>query len=281
LTSSNPLKAIGESGRVQIGTWINLVRNPAVLTLLKNSGLDFARVDMEHSSPSIETIADMAVLARALGFPLVVRPPAADREWVTRLLDVGVVGLHVPQVDTPEIARSVVEAAYYAPLGLRGMAVNGPHNDFRAEVGLDELNAQVHITVMLESREAFRHLDEIVSTPGIDAVTLGPADLAQELGLRGTPDEARVVNEHRSLLLDAARRHGKDVAMLFDTVEQARPWIEAGIRIIAIASDVAVLQNGYRDIAAGLRAGTDGHGDDSSGPASDVMGFEHARSRAR
>jgi 2-keto-3-deoxy-L-rhamnonate aldolase RhmA len=97
LTSSNPLKAIGESGRVQIGTWINLVRNPAVLTLLTTSGLDFARVDMEHSSPSIETVADMAVLARALSFPLVVRPPAANREWVTRLL--------------PEIARSVVEAA--------------------------------------------------------------------------------------------------------------------------------------------------------------------------
>jgi 2-keto-3-deoxy-L-rhamnonate aldolase RhmA len=196
----------------------------------------------------------MAVLARALGFPLVVRPPAADRAWVTRLLDVGVTGLHVPQVDTPEIARAVVEAAYYAPLGVRGMAVLGPHNDFRAEIGLAELNAQVHVTVMLESRQAFRNLDEILATPGIDAVTLGPADLAQELGVRGTPDEHRVIDEHRSVLIDAARRHGKDVAMLFNTVEEARPWIEAGVRIIAIASDVAVLQDGYRGIVAGLRA---------------------------
>jgi hypothetical protein len=89
------------------------------------------------------------------------------------------------------------------------------------------------------------------------------------------------VNEHQALLLDAARRHGKDVAMLFGTAAEARPWIEAGIRIIAIDSDVAVLQNGYRDIVAGLRAGIDGHGDDCSGPASNVMGFEHARSRAQ
>ncbi|OLT12681.1 hypothetical protein BJF78_23890 [Pseudonocardia sp. CNS-139] len=252
---SNPLKA---PGRPLVGTWINLVRNPAVLTLLKSSGLDYARVDMEHSSPSVETVADMAVLARALGFPLVVRPPAADREWVTRLLDVGVTGLHVPQVDTPEIARTVVEAAYYAPLGMRGMAVNGPHNDFRADTPLAELNEQVHITVMLESREAFENLDAIVGTPGIDAVTLGPADLAQELGVRGTPDEARVVNEHRSVLIDAARRHGKDVAMLFNTVEEARPWVEAGVTLLAIASDVAVLQAGYSAIAAGLRAPVNG-----------------------
>jgi 2-keto-3-deoxy-L-rhamnonate aldolase RhmA len=249
----NPLKAIGEAGRPQIGTWINLVRNPAVLTLLQSSGLDYARVDMEHSSPSVETIADMALLSRALGFPLVVRPPAANREWVTRLLDLGVWGLHVPQVDTPEIAREVVAAALYAPAGMRGMAVNGPHNDYRADTGLDELNAQVHITVMLESRQAFEHLDEIVATPGIDAVTLGPADLAQELGVRGRPDEARVVDEHREALIAAARRHGQDVAMLFGTVGEARRWLDAGVRLIAVASDVEVLQQGYRGIVTGVR----------------------------
>ena len=43
---------------------------PAILSLMKSSGLDFARVDMEHSAASIETIADMAVLARALDFPI-------------------------------------------------------------------------------------------------------------------------------------------------------------------------------------------------------------------
>ena len=60
------MKAALAAGHVQIGTWINLVRNPAVLTLLQAAGLDYARVDMGHSSPSIETVADMAVLARAL-----------------------------------------------------------------------------------------------------------------------------------------------------------------------------------------------------------------------
>src|SRR5918998_1073912 len=97
--ATNPMKTALAAGQVQVGTWINLARNPAILTLLKGAGLDYARVDMEHSSPSIETVADMAVLARALEFPLVVRPPAGNREWVTRLLGVGVWGLHIPQVD--------------------------------------------------------------------------------------------------------------------------------------------------------------------------------------
>ena len=252
----NPMKAALAGGQTQIGTWINLIHNPAVLTLLQRAGLDYVRVDMEHSSPSIETIAHMAQLSRALEFPLVVRPPSGDREWVTRLLDVGVWGLHIPQVDTPEIARSVAEAARYSPAGMRGMAGNGAHNDFDPTVPLAVLNEQVHITVMLESPEAFKHLDEIAATPGIDAVTLGPSDLAQELGVLGTPDEARVIDEHRSRLLAAAQRHGKDMALLCSSLDQAERWIDAGVKIIAYSSDVGVLQQAYRTAVERLRRGS-------------------------
>src|ERR1700686_4375958 len=207
----NPMRAALANGGIQIGTWINFARNPAILTLLKSAGLDYARVDMEHSSPSIETVADMAMLARALNFPLVVRPPAGNREWITRLLDVGVWGLHVPQVDTPEIARAVVEAARYAPVGMRGMAGLSSGTDFDTELSaaarLAHLNEQVHITIMLESAEAFRHLDEILATPGIDAVTLGPTDLAQELGVFGTSRQGEVLAEHRTRLIAAPRSH--------------------------------------------------------------------------
>jgi 2-keto-3-deoxy-L-rhamnonate aldolase RhmA len=247
----NPMRVALAAGRVQIGTWINLARNPAILTLLKSAGLDYARLDMEHSSPSIETVADMAVLSRALDFPLVVRPPEGNREWITRLLDVGVWGLHVPQVDTPEIARGIAEAARYAPVGMRGMAGFGPGTDFDVELPAARrqahLNDQVHVTIMLESAEAFRHLDDILSVDGIDAVTLGPTDLAQELGVYGTPRQAEVLDEHRRRLIAAARAHGRDTAMLVDGVEEAQRWIDAGVRIIAYSSDVAVLHAGYAE----------------------------------
>lgn len=256
--AANPLMTNLAAGRVQIGTWINLVRNPAVLPLLKAAGLDYVRVDMEHSSPSIETVADMAVLARALNFPLIVRPPEGSREWITRLLDCGVWGLHIPQVDNPEIARSVVQATRYAPLGMRGQSGIGPHTDFAggdAVAQMAYLNQQVHVTVMFESAEAFRHIDEIVGLPGIDAVTLGPSDLAQELGVFGTPDQARVIDEHRQRLIDAAARHGKQVAMLVQTLDEAERWIKAGVTLIAYSSDVAILKSGFASAIKRLRPG--------------------------
>lgn len=250
---ANPLRTALASGRLQLGTWINMVRAPAILTLLKSAGLDYARVDMEHSAPSIETIADMAVLARALDFPILVRPPSADREWITRLLDVGVWGLHIPQVDTPEIAREVVQAARYAPAGRRGMAGIGPHNDFTPGVSLDELNAGVHITVMLESPQAFENIDEIISTPGVDAVTLGPADLAQELGIAGQPDQAAIIDGYRERMIATAARHGKDVALLCETRQEAARWAAAGVRMIVLSSEVAVLHRTYAAMCAELR----------------------------
>src|SRR5688500_12709844 len=116
----NRMRAGVERGEVQIGTWVTMVRNPSILMLLKSAGLDFARVDMEHTGLTMDTIADMAAMARALDFPIAVRPPVANREWVTRLLDVGVWNIHCPQVESAEHAKEIVAATRYAPWGLRG-----------------------------------------------------------------------------------------------------------------------------------------------------------------
>jgi 2-keto-3-deoxy-L-rhamnonate aldolase RhmA len=256
--NANAYRVRAERGEVQLGTWVTLVRTPAVLTLLKAAGLDFARVDMEHSPFSMETVADMAALARALDFPLVVRPPEGNREWLTRLLDAGVWNLHVPQIDTPEQAEMVAACCRYAPLGARGMYGFGPHTDYRTLPPAEHMaaaNARVHVTIMLETRRAFDRLDQIASVPGIDALTLGPTDLAQDLGVLGTPAQRPVLDEHRRRLVEAARKHGKAVAMLTDSVEGVRQMVALGATIINYASDAAVLRSTYASVVDAIRRG--------------------------
>jgi len=252
----NAYRTRAERGEVQLGTWITLTRTPGVLTLLQAAGLDFARVDMEHSPFSMETVADMAALARALDFPLVVRPPEGSREWITRLLDAGVWNLHVPQVDTPEQAAAVAACCRYAPLGSRGMYGFGPHTEYHTLPPAEHVaaaNARVHVTAMLETRRAFERLDEIASVPGIDALTIGPTDLAQDLGVLGAPAQRQVLDQYRRRLAEAARKHGKAVAMLTDSIEGVREMIALGATIINYASDAAVLRAGYAAVVADLR----------------------------
>lgn len=253
----NPMRAALERGELQIGTWVNMVRTPAILRLLKAAGLDFARVDMEHSPPSIETIADMALLARAIDFPIAVRPPKANREWITRLLDAGVWNIHCPQVETADQAAEIVQASHYSPMGSRGMAGLGPGGDF--EKGVSPLerrafaNENVFITVMLETAGAFDHLEAIAAMPGIHALTLGPADLAQDLGVFGAPDQARVLNEKRDLVLDACRRYNKVCSMLVNSADEARRWRELGALLLVYSTDVDVIYDGFNVIAKQLR----------------------------
>jgi 2-keto-3-deoxy-L-rhamnonate aldolase RhmA len=255
----NPMRAALERGEPQIGTWLTMVRNPAILSLMQAAGLDFARVDMEHTALTIETIADMAVLSRALDFPIAVRPPRANREWITRLLDVGVWNLHCPQVESAAHAREIVAAARYAPLGLRGNGGLSAATDFDGALAAGErrahANRQVFVTVMFETGKAFDDLDEIAAMPGIDALTIGPADLAQDLGVFGTPEMGKVLDEKRDLVLAACRRHGKVCAMLVNSFEQMQRWKDAGARLLAYASDADILYSGYAAAMKRIKGG--------------------------
>jgi 2-keto-3-deoxy-L-rhamnonate aldolase RhmA len=115
-------------------------------------------------------------------------------------------------------------------------------------------NARVHVTAMLETKDAFERLDEIASVPGIDALTIGPTDLAQNLGVLGTPAQRQVLTEYRQRVAEAARKHGKAVAMLTDSVEGVREMIALGATIINYSSDAAVLRSGYASVVEGIRA---------------------------
>ena len=254
--AENGYRLRAERGEVQLGTWVTMIRTPAVLTLLKAAGLDFVRVDMEHSPFSMETVADMATLARALDFPLVVRPPEGNREWITRLLDAGVWNLHIPQVDTPEQAAAVAACTRYAPLGERGMYGFGPHTMYQTLVPAEHMaaaNARVHVTAMLETKLAFDRLDEIAAVPGIDALTIGPTDLAQNLGVLGTPAQRETLDRYRRRLVEAAHKHGKAVAMITDSLEGVRQMIAVGATIVNYASDAAILRAGYASLVAEVR----------------------------
>lgn len=253
----NRLRAGVERGEPQIGTWLTLVKNPSILALMKATGLDFARVDMEHTSITIDTVADMAVLARALDFPIAIRPPKANREWITRLLDVGVWNLHCPQVESAAHAAEIVAASRYAPRGLRGNGGLSAATDFEVRGTTAErrafANKQVFVTAMIETADAFKDLDAIAAMDGIDALTLGPADLAQDLGVFGKPEQARVIDEKRDLILAAARKHRKTCAMLCFSAAEVKKWKELGALILAYSSDAEILHSGFSKAMAELK----------------------------
>ena len=107
---------------------------------------------------------------------------------------------------------------------------------------------------MIETEAAFHDLDAIAAMDGIDALTLGPADLAQDLGVFGKPEQARVIDEKRNLILDAARRHGKTGAMLAASAAEVKQWKDAGALLLAYSSDVEMLHGGFSAMMKQLKS---------------------------
>ena len=191
----NAYRARAERGEVQIGTWITMIRTPAVLTLLQAAGLDYAPRSTSSTPRS-----------RSRRWPTWRRSRArSTSRWSSgrrRAIASGSRGCSTPgcgistspRSERREQAAEVVAATRYAPLGSRGMYGSGPHTGFHVRPPAEHLataNARVHVTAMLESKRAFDHLDEIAAVPGIDALTIGPTDLSQDLGVLGTPAQRR------------------------------------------------------------------------------------------
>lgn len=254
----NPFTRELNSGRCLLGTWLMSARSATMLNVLRLSGLDFVKVDMEHTPISLETVAEMALLSRALDFSLVVRPPDSGRVWINRLLDAGVWNLYVPQIHNADMARRLVRVARYAPLGNRGTFEPGPQDDYcdpgEPSAQLPALDRQVHLTVMLESIEAFDNLDEIASVPGIDALAIGPADLAQELGIYQKAEEREVIRHYQARLLASARRHGKQVEIGVWSTREAREWRDRGAQILTYMTDTMVVRERYAEAVEAFRA---------------------------
>ena len=142
-------------------------------------------------------------------------------------------------------------------MGLRGNAGHSPATDYDTTGTAAErrafANQQVFVTVMFETAAAFDDLDAIAAMDGIDALTIGPADLAQDLGVFGSPDQGRVLDEKRNLILAAAKKHGKTCAMLCSSQEQAQQWKQAGALLLAYSSDSEVLHSAYNQAIARIK----------------------------
>ncbi len=101
------VRKLREGNRI-VGTMVRMVRNPAIAQIAYHAGLDFIMFDLEHSPHSIETVSDVAKVARSIGLGMFAQVPELAKGYVSRLMDAGTEGIMVPMISTPEEAQQLV-----------------------------------------------------------------------------------------------------------------------------------------------------------------------------
>ncbi len=242
------LKKILKSGEVALGTWIT-INHPDVVDALSEFPFDWFVFDMEHSPLEISDIEILMMPLRDTDITPLIRVPWNDMVVIKRALDIGAKGILVPWVNSREEAEAAVKYASYPPRGVRGV---GPRRCIRfgARSFLDyyqkfEQEERV-IIVQVETQKALDNLEEIVSTPGIDAVFVGPMDLSTNLGIAGQYDHPKF-KEALDRVLNACKKYDVAPGIHAFNIEMAKKVVSQGFRFVALMTDLGMMRTGFRE----------------------------------
>jgi len=235
------------NGDVILGQMILELFTPGIGPMLAASGLDFVLYDMEHGRCDIAQIGEMLASCRGSDIAPWVRVPDFNFRPLSRVLDLGARGVMVPRVETRAQAQEIVAQLKYPPLGIRGVALGVAHDLYQAAGAefFSMANEETVVIIQLESVKAFENMEEILSVPGIDVVWLGHYDLTVSMGIPLQFDHPRLQSAVDAML-DCCRRNHIAPAFITTTPESTEQWIQKGLRVVSLGTDIGVFQNGIQ-----------------------------------
>jgi 2-keto-3-deoxy-L-rhamnonate aldolase RhmA len=184
------------------------------------------------------------------GASAVVRPYWNDAVLFKRLLDIGVQSLLVPFVQNVEEARQAVAATRYPPDGIRGVATTIRANHYgRAKGYLHRAHDEICVIVQIETPQAIAGIEAIAAVDGVDALFIGPSDLAASMGHLGDSGHTDVRREIDRAIL-RIRATGKCAGILAPIEADARHWLEIGCQFVGVGNDTGILARQTEALAA-------------------------------
>lgn len=255
--SETGLKEMAANRRAKLGHFVVEFATPGIGHILKSAGCDFVLFDMEHSGFSIETVKSTLRYFEAARLPVIVRVPSGDYHHIARAMDVGVEGLMVPMVGTVEQARHIVNSMKYHPAGLRGVALQIAHDNYRPGSVADKFaaaNQRSAFFCLIETADGVKNIDAIAALEGVDCIWVGHFDLSVSLGIPGQFDHPTFADA-MDKIVRAAKTHGKALGRLVPNVQQGIDFHKQGFDFVCYSGDVWVLHDALAEAIGKLRAG--------------------------
>lgn len=232
----NTLRSIWANGGVIVNGWLTIPSSFSA-EVMAQQGFDSIVVDMQHGAIDYQTALTMLQAITTTSVIPMARVPWNDPASLMRILDAGAYGVICPMINTVEQAEALVQACKYPPRGYRSCGPVRAKYSCGADY-LDGADEQLLVIAQIETAEAVANLDGILEVPGIDAIYVGPSDLAMALGSharRGQQDAAVVAAKKK--IVETCDRHDKPAGIHTPSAQKAREMVNEGYRLVTIASD--------------------------------------------
>lgn len=239
----NNLHALWSDGRSVLNGWLSIA-NAFSAEIMAEQGYDSITIDLQHGIVDYQAAVSMLQAMRASGVVPLVRVPWLDPAHIMKALDAGAYGVICPMVNSRAEAEALVSYVRYPPHGVRSFGPSRAVISAGSNYG-QEANAQVLCFAMIETAEAVKNLAEIVATPGLDGVYIGPADLT--LGLTGMKyptgfdrEEPEMIESIKQVL-DAVHSVGIRAALHCGSPAYATRAAQWGFDMVTVSNDVRLL----------------------------------------
>jgi len=247
----NPLRDRLRRGEPAFGTIMSLP-SPEAVEIVALAGYDWVLLDGEHGPLGPEQWLAMARACRAAGATAIARVPDHRPKQILQALDVGCLGVMVPQIESVEQAADAVAATRYAPDGTRSLAGGTPAAGWGTVSLQDHVaasNAAVLSVLQIETRRGLEAVDAIARVPGADVLFIGPSDLSQSLGHPGRADHPDVQAAIRRII-EAGRANGVAVGILALTADDVRTYRALGAAMFVDSATRSFLRASQAQVAA-------------------------------
>ena len=253
----NKLKELFKAGKPIINSWLS-VPSSFSAEVMANQGWDSLTIDMQHGLIDYPNAVNMLQAISTTETTPMARVNWNEPGQIMKILDAGCYGIICPMVSNRKEAEKFVQACLYPPKGYRSF---GP---IRASIygGSDYAkNADQEILklAMIETKESLEKLDEILDTPNLDGIYIGPADLSLALGEEPGFDKPESTKAYQEILriLESAKKRNLLAGLHNGSAEYAQKMIEKGFNLVTVGSDSRYITSGAKsdiEILKGIKA---------------------------
>jgi 4-hydroxy-2-oxoheptanedioate aldolase len=256
----NPVKRALKEGKPSVGTWLSLGSITAA-RFMARAGFAWLTTDIEHSLVDWETATHMFAAIADAGCTALARVPANRHDHIKRVLDNGAHGIVVPMVNSRAEAEHAVAACLYPPAGNRsvGGSVHAMNFGTSAVDYFAHANEEVLIILQCEHIQAVENADAIFSVPGIDAIFVGPNDLAASMrSPDGRPPSGVATKNALDHVLATCKKHKVAAGIHCFSPDEVNHRISEGWQFLAINSELKMMLEGASAAVSKIGGGMGG-----------------------
>jgi 4-hydroxy-2-oxoheptanedioate aldolase len=236
----NTIRTIWQRGDAVINGWLSIPSGVSAESM-SHQGFDSLTVDMQHGLIDYQTMLGMLQAISTTATIPTVRVPWLEPGIIMKSLDAGAMGIICPMINTRAECEQLVSYCRYWPKGYRSF---GPTRAI-LYAGADyaqRANDSVLAIAMIETLVALDNLEDILATPGLDGIYIGPADLGLSLGGIPKMDQTEPkIYDAIKRILQACRARRIPAGIHCLTTEYAQKMVDLGFQLVTLATDLRML----------------------------------------